>query len=481
MTIGHKDPSLRIAFVGKPIVDKLEWISNQLVVLWDCGEDRGWLVDGLSVLLYMTRVYLNERRNSLFGPTLLLEPEDIYEPTEPYPLAAARFFWDHDWKNMKLKLSFRRFEDSQEHVAGVETQNSSQSKEGQNQGKGKTTFVYLQDRVEDLLEILFYTIELQTKLSEREGIYYKGHLRKHLEGWDFKDLATDHFQFQPVAKKFPCTSVPWIDLVRSINAIVLFGRGFGEIIEPADPQSVCSHWTVVPKGQNYLCACVKTLQSMMKRHRGHITPHAVNLTSKYVWYSPNENYIPCTCREHIGAKPRNCVQIIWPSNLPFIFSQRQAPMQSDGAVVFGTHSAFRWFRGSKGEAVLGSPPEDEVLENPVTLATINEDSKGLVSTTNVKDLEASTHSDTDGSLNATTSTSIEGTSSNTSNELMVEAASTSQSLKLILHQDKRKATADTQRETTESGFGGLKRRARSFSLSYRKLSQNDPPEDRGLS
>lgn len=72
---------------------------------------------------------------------------------------------------------------------------------------------------------------IHAHLAGRDGVNLKTRVRKHLEGWDFIDLATDEDPIPRVAT-IPTLGHGWVDFIRSIGAITLFGRGFCELIQP---------------------------------------------------------------------------------------------------------------------------------------------------------------------------------------------------------------------------------------------------------
>ncbi|KAK8036880.1 Alpha-amylase [Apiospora phragmitis] len=85
-----------------------------------------------------------------------------------------------------------------------------------------------------MLGILF---DIQTDMKTLDGINFKIHKspRRYLEGWDFHDVATGADPIWPRQTSLNEWGWGWVDLVRHINAIVLFGNGFGDIIQPGRP------------------------------------------------------------------------------------------------------------------------------------------------------------------------------------------------------------------------------------------------------
>lgn len=61
----------------------------------------------------------------------------------------------------------------------------------------------------------------------------------------------------------------WVDFIRSIDAITLFGREFGDIIQPRDVAGMCSDWRTLPINNYYLSASILDLKNIMEVF-GHI-------------------------------------------------------------------------------------------------------------------------------------------------------------------------------------------------------------------
>ena len=51
----------------------------------------------------------------------------------------------------------------------------------------------------------------------------------------------------------------WVDDVRSVKAMVIFGSDFGELIR-AGGKDVCPGWKSVPASENLMCASIKSLK-----------------------------------------------------------------------------------------------------------------------------------------------------------------------------------------------------------------------------
>ena len=78
-------------------------------------------------------------------------------------------------------------------------------------------------------------------------------------GWVFKDLVSDNDPIYQLVETIQAVGKGWVDFIRSIEAVILFGQGFGDI-EPS--VKVCSHWGHTPDGKLYLAARVSDLETI---------------------------------------------------------------------------------------------------------------------------------------------------------------------------------------------------------------------------
>ena len=198
-------------------------------MLWDEEDKRGWLVNGTSALLHLLRASLEHDSTDKFKSVFLFKREKMQEASELHKAHAAIDVLLNA-KNRDLKIYPK------------------------NNG-----YLRLEDRVEHFYDILEQIIDYQASVAEQSSV----RARKHLEGWDFKDLATDRDPIYPRVATLKAFGKGWVDFTRSIHAITLFGRGFGEIIYPTNTSNLCAHWAKLPKGRYYLAVCVSDLKEIM--------------------------------------------------------------------------------------------------------------------------------------------------------------------------------------------------------------------------
>ena len=179
--------------------------------------------------------------------------------------------------------------------------------------------------------------------------------RKHLEGWDFKDLATQRDPFYPRVATLNTFGKDWVDFTREIHAITLFGRGFGDIFQPADSGKLCNAWAKLPTKKYYIVACVSDLKEIMETD-GDPDANPMKISDGLVWHTLDRIFEPCQC---IGGKARHSelAQVLFPSRLSYVLPKRNPiQLENHGAVIFGHNALSKWFWKDIGDPEKGDPP-----------------------------------------------------------------------------------------------------------------------------
>ena len=200
--ICRKDTNL-LPVIGRRTgyISKMMWISKQRVLLWDTFDKRGWLVNGLSALLHLVRASLYIESNDIFSSQMLFKPELLQEPSKWTADATAPILVSK--RNLDLKI-----DDGEDGTFG--------------------------DRVDTFYNILEKMIDYQKRISGDEGAGLLDRARGCLEGWDFHDITMNsNDRMFPRATTLEPAGRSWVDLVRAMSAVTLFGRGFGQLIRPS--------------------------------------------------------------------------------------------------------------------------------------------------------------------------------------------------------------------------------------------------------
>ncbi|GFN15432.1 Pfs domain protein [Aspergillus tubingensis] len=319
---GNRDIPYRL--IRDEYIEKLSWIARQYVVMWDAGAKRGWLVNGACALLHLLFASLYFNRTDPLSFAFQLDLTDIKVPENTFnPSSAMEVLLNHD--NLSLKLYHAK--QSQPSEATLPP-------------------VQIRDRVNRLYNMLEKIMDHQAEIMGAGGGASLNMSRGNLEGWDFKDLATQEDPLYPRLCKLGIRGKSWVDFTRDIRAAVLFGTGFGEILRPVDNDQLCPYWSTLPEGKSYLAVSGYDLTNIIDRFGN---PHSrpVRLTRNLIW---------CNCLDN-GPQACKCIglpeqtehselaQVILPSHfkrrIPKLNSVRPSGW-GHGAILFGYNKDLRW-------------------------------------------------------------------------------------------------------------------------------------------
>ncbi|KAG6358205.1 hypothetical protein INS49_014089 [Diaporthe citri] len=221
----------------------LHALKYRFFVLWDTKDERGWLVNGPVAALQVLRSYLKDRE-AIFDFSKLNHINDE-TPSAAYDLL-------RDEENMKMVVFPKSKDVTEKPEAG---ESSEDAKE--------TTFEHVSFNVyKVLLQLSKITIETSGKSGNNIPDWFHTWVGKRwdstVRGWDFTRIYHS-YEPQVFLKKFH-TDPGWLDLTRGLQACFLFGRSFGEIMQPRDGQC-CPYFKTLPKGENYLAVGMSTIQT----------------------------------------------------------------------------------------------------------------------------------------------------------------------------------------------------------------------------
>lgn len=332
--IGRKDAHVRLS--RGSYRDKLAWIDQRYFTLWDVGEKRGWLVNGIAALTHLLRSSLRHYKLDRFSQLFLLDENDLQESPNPLTFKSTLDFL---FNNQDLVLFQGDERTVRKTVSGAAGE---PPKEVIETTSSPTT---LKDRVEQLYETIEKLADhYATTDAAYKGLDVKVRARHQLEGWDFVDVATDRdpLFLKKTVLPFPLFSTTWVDFTRSIPAITLFGQGFGDMIRasPASASRSCEDWKTVPKGRNLLCVSCKDLDTIAVR-TGDPSATPLILGQNIIWPNTCENgtfHSSCPCIRRTTAKrTHHSIQEVQSSKWGFKPSNSTLGLEKNlgGAVIFG--------------------------------------------------------------------------------------------------------------------------------------------------
>ncbi|KAG9508277.1 hypothetical protein J7337_001841 [Fusarium musae] len=291
---------------------RLQLLEAQFFLFWDEKEKRGWLINGATALLHAVEECVTPDVNGASRSALLFRGhafEKGYKGCSPLVVQIL-----NDRKYQKLPLY--------------------------GEGNSHTT---VGDKIKELCSIFEYFVDLQNHSKTTDRLHGKS--RKYLEGWDFEDVVSNFRTFHARQTTLETLGMEWVDFIRAIKAVTLFGQGFGEIIQP---HKTCREWTTLPKGKYYIATLISDLRKVLKEH-GHCGDGHLRLGNNLIWHSATSGSDFCKCDElgqQMGGRHRcEPVQVCFPLNLAESLKARKKkiPDINEGALIFGHHSQFPWF------------------------------------------------------------------------------------------------------------------------------------------
>ncbi|KAI1130868.1 hypothetical protein F5Y10DRAFT_103811 [Nemania abortiva] len=363
--IGKRDKAVHFKYRDDYTM-RLKWISKKFVVLYDVPERRAWLLDGVSALLHLVRASLQHDLNDHdpFKSLLLYKESSLSESLNTHGGKNAAISVLTNPRNLDIPLYAKPDANKVEvttHEGGGQTKALSSTK----------TNYCLRDRIEDICNTLEQILAHQADTSTQDGVGFKVKAsdRRHIEGFDFMDIATDEDPCWPRQATLRSSGRGWVDFVRAIHAITLFGSHFGDLIRPSKthtPECKSCHANMdLPKGQDLLAVCVPELQDILQK-RGSRATTPWRLVDDIYWLTPDKTFEPCQCTEVSTAKCDR-VQVLLPATFPKLWG-RNFKSPSDlakaprGALIFGHSRRFplRW--GDRGDPEQGHADQDHELD-----------------------------------------------------------------------------------------------------------------------
>ncbi|CAG7562789.1 unnamed protein product [Fusarium equiseti] len=154
-----------------------------------------------------------------------------------------------------------------------------------------------------------------------------------VHGWEYMDVVKSASRMSPKSVELQSTCGRWDKYARDIQAVVLFGANFGDILTPASPNSMCPGFTSVPRDQCYLAIRVNTLEHLFTL-QGSWEDQRQLTNSGLILSGSHDLFKFCGLQYHIEGK-QCCSQRL----VRFITLGRKKhaplPLEMDGAIIIG--------------------------------------------------------------------------------------------------------------------------------------------------
>lgn len=200
------------------------WTAMSMpTIIYDDDKQQAWLVSTLSVILHMAHAWV------------ATHTPDIELPYAKPDWNGGKAAWDIITKFSKLELQTSLEDD---------------------------TPYLLKDLIKRLWEHLISCFDSTTLDARRKrGMFEIG--RPKLRGWEYMDIIDSPPQSRMKEQVLDKNGCGWDILTEDM--LVLVCKGLGEVIQPAQPGSICSEVYPVQRGMNYLTASMVCLSHLSQK------------------------------------------------------------------------------------------------------------------------------------------------------------------------------------------------------------------------
>ncbi|UKZ56724.1 hypothetical protein TrVGV298_010565 [Trichoderma virens] len=332
-------------------------------MLYDVKEKRGWLSDGLPVLLHLVRTSLrrDEKEDPYHLFTQHIEKLNESPSSVQGTTAAKAVLFDGENRLFNLHLIDTKVTEQiiERTINGDTIKEIVRIKEA--------THYRFENRVEEICLLLEKTID-QTAKAIKEGVL-RDTPKNLLGGFDFVGVAT-RSQLRHITTKIPIPThaYGWTDLVDSLEVVTLFGSDFGELIKPRvdNPSKSCNrcgYGASLPSGKNHVAVCVDVLERIIETN-GNKDTTGWRLTDDLYWHFNEPAFRSCCTSlngQRVNPKTGNWIQILSSKNI-YHHPELLIPKNGMGndAVIFG-HSRPRLVRMSRNIGIKRDLLPDESI------------------------------------------------------------------------------------------------------------------------
>lgn len=310
IALGAKDGLLHYS-QKEPFQKTIDRAENLPIVLYDEKDRRAWLVPALGVILHTICLRNHIKPFIVGGNKVQISPLN--------PSSQRRAAREAVIKNKSLKLFDCESNEEKEYC--------------------------FRDAILDTWSILDRLMEREATTQAAPGIAVHPTWQSTLYGWELRAVADEDRHFRHKAQVLKKTAGRWHDLIKEVDAVVLFASGLGEVIRPKSGlEGLCQAWRSLPKDKDFLAINVPMLENFYAK-AGHRHDRQYLTSGKLQWHQGSNLFDPCSSMTSSGCKCDRTQQI-YPFNT---FGHVRAPgkLAENGCVVFGrAHHPLSLFRDS---------------------------------------------------------------------------------------------------------------------------------------
>lgn len=140
---------------------------------------------------------------------------------------------------------------------------------------------------------------LSKDLEEALSTKHRYPISDRLYGYEFMEVL------QQEAARPKCASLKpshggWNRLIRQKNILVLFGAGFGDLIQPSmqAQQLLCQKWWTMQDGKDYMATCVSTMRTLYRKAGHESTFGALTTGSPTLQWDRAKSWVYEPCERH---------------------------------------------------------------------------------------------------------------------------------------------------------------------------------------
>lgn len=301
LALGAKDGNLHVSCQGR-FENLLSCAEKTPVVYYDCEDRRAWLLSAIDVMLHIfcTRSVQNQYHTNIFAQYI----KDIISGAST-PLASAKSLFAK-WAAQELSKP--------ELVA--------------------TQSYCIKDAISDIWSLMERLIEKENIVKTAPGVNVHGTTQASLYGWEFMALIEEKNCMRRKQQKLNKSHGGWANLITDIDAVVLFGARFGDIITPSSiVGGPCERWRQLPKGGDYLavrCGMLENLytEAGSRKSRRYLT------SSHLQWHRGDWLFEKC----NVSSAACDCnrvQQLFYDDKSTFGRIEPPGDLPQNGCVVFG--------------------------------------------------------------------------------------------------------------------------------------------------
>ncbi|KAF4537432.1 Pfs domain protein [Lasiodiplodia theobromae] len=203
----------------------------------------------------------------------------------------------------------------------------------------------LKNMILDIWSLLEYLLDQSVRIETSPGAIPKATLRDTLCGFEFKAVVEERSPFRLKSRHIDKTSGGWTNLVKDIDALVLFANGFEDLILPSTTTAahhLCHRYRTVPKGKDFLATTIKSLTDLYTVAGSPLDRTYLTSSSKLQWHvgsgcsTPGNLFGPCSTPASFRCKCERLSQIVPSTAIGTVVGPADLDAHAAaGAAIFG--------------------------------------------------------------------------------------------------------------------------------------------------